>query len=54
MEQVRERYASDIPVGRLGEPSELAAAAAFLCSTRAGFITGEVLTVDGGQTRSVF
>lgn len=42
------------PAGRLGEPAELAAAAAFLCSTRASFITGEVLTVDGGLTRGVF
>jgi 3-oxoacyl-[acyl-carrier protein] reductase len=30
-----------VPAGRLGEPEEFAAAAAFLCSARAGYITGE-------------
>ena len=43
-----------LPIERLGEPSELAAAAVFLCSTRAAYITGETLAVDGGKTRSVF
>jgi len=37
-----------IPLGRLGAPAEVAAAAAFLLSDAAGFITGEVLHVDGG------
>jgi 3-oxoacyl-[acyl-carrier protein] reductase len=36
------------PVGRLGEPEEVAWAVAFLASERSGFITGHVLTVDGG------
>ncbi|MCX5495616.1 SDR family NAD(P)-dependent oxidoreductase [Kaistia dalseonensis] len=38
------------PLGRLGEESEIAAAIAFLCGPDAGFITGEVLHVDGGIT----
>jgi 3-oxoacyl-[acyl-carrier protein] reductase len=40
--------AHHIPLGRVGDPAELAAAAAFLASERAGFITGTVQLVDGG------
>ncbi len=38
-----------IPVGRLGEPEEVARAVVFLASDEAGFITGSTLTVNGGQ-----
>jgi 3-oxoacyl-[acyl-carrier protein] reductase len=37
-----------IPLGRFADPSEIAAAVAFLCSEEAGYITGTVLPVDGG------
>jgi 3-oxoacyl-[acyl-carrier protein] reductase len=47
-----ERIAS-IPAGRLGTVEEFAAAAAFLCSERAAYITGTTLLVDGGSARSV-
>ncbi len=40
--------AGDTPLGRLGTPADVAAAVAFLCSERAGFITGQVLGVNGG------
>ena len=45
---------ADVPAGRLGEPEDMAAAAVFLCSARAGYVTGETLAVDGGLMRSVF
>lgn len=42
-------YSSKIPVGRLGTPEEVAAAAAFLASNLAGYITGEVFDLNGGM-----
>jgi 3-oxoacyl-[acyl-carrier protein] reductase len=51
-EQVEGEKAADIPVGRLGRPEEMAAAAVFLCSERASFITGQLLLVDGGRVPS--
>lgn len=44
---------AEVPAGRLGTPQELAAAVTFLCSARAGYITGTALLVDGGLTRLV-
>ncbi len=42
------RLASSIPLGRLGSSSDVAGAALFLAGDGAGYITGEVLRVDGG------
>jgi 3-oxoacyl-[acyl-carrier protein] reductase len=42
--------ARSIPLGRVGEPAELGAVAAFLASERASFVTGAVVPVDGGST----
>jgi NAD(P)-dependent dehydrogenase (short-subunit alcohol dehydrogenase family) len=47
-EHVR-RITESIPLGRWGQPADVAEAVAFLVSPSAGFITGEVLTVDGGS-----
>ena len=41
---------ASIPMGRVGRPDEQAQAAVWLCSDRASFITGAVLTPDGGMT----
>jgi 3-oxoacyl-[acyl-carrier protein] reductase len=53
IETAQEFAARDVPVGRLGEVEEFAAAAAFLCSERAAYITGAALPVDGGVLRSI-
>lgn len=44
---------AEIPMGRMGEPAELAHAVAFLASDRASYITGAALQVDGGFIRSI-
>ena len=42
----------EVPARRLGTPGEVAVAAAFLCSERASYVTGQSVLVDGGLTRS--
>jgi 3-oxoacyl-[acyl-carrier protein] reductase len=53
-EAAAEQAKHEIPAGRLGSVEEFAAVATFLCSARAGYVTGETVMVDGGFTRSVF
>jgi len=51
----RERFSrTEIPLGRYGEPEELAVLAVFLCSPLAGYISGTVIPVDGGLRRYQF
>lgn len=47
---VKENMLHNIPLGRIGKPEEIASAVAFLASEEAGYITGQVLAVDGGMT----
>lgn len=48
-EKVLESIVAKIPVGRLGQPEEIARAVCFLAANESGFITGETLSVNGGQ-----
>ncbi|HZU18460.1 MAG TPA: SDR family oxidoreductase [Candidatus Dormibacteraeota bacterium] len=59
-DRIRDLYGDDveaasrgIPAGRLGDPAELGAACAFLCSLQAGYITGQTLGLDGGALLGV-
>ena len=51
--QLGHQDASGIPIGRVGRPPELAAVACFLASEPASYVTGAVIPVDGGLTRSL-
>ena len=53
MAQVVAASAAEIPVGRYGDPKEFAAMAAFLASPRASYVTGQMIRIDGGATRSL-
>jgi 2-hydroxycyclohexanecarboxyl-CoA dehydrogenase len=51
-EEIRRRYAAETPIGRIGQPDEVAALVAFLASEPAGAFVGQILQPNGGTTRS--
>jgi 3-oxoacyl-[acyl-carrier protein] reductase len=53
-ELARAEVAKVVPLGRVGEPADLANLVAFLCSELASYLTGLVVAVDGGRIRSIF
>ena len=46
----RQAMISQEPIGRMGQPEEIAAAVIWLCSDAASFVTGHIMVIDGGQT----
>jgi 3-oxoacyl-[acyl-carrier protein] reductase len=51
--QVVAESSGEIPVGRYGDPKEFGAVAAFLASPKASYVTGQMIRIDGGATRSL-
>jgi NAD(P)-dependent dehydrogenase (short-subunit alcohol dehydrogenase family) len=49
-DEVRAQLNQRQPIGRLGKPTEIAHMVLYLCSDEAEFVTGSVLTIDGGWT----
>jgi 3-oxoacyl-[acyl-carrier protein] reductase len=54
LEQQEAKWGAEVPLGRWGRPQDVANAVAFLASSRAGFICGANIDVDGGHQRSIF
>jgi 3-oxoacyl-[acyl-carrier protein] reductase len=54
IEEAAARQVANIPLGRYGEPEELANMVVFLGSARASFVSGQTILVDGAQTRAIF
>jgi len=50
IESLKDKLAADMPVGRLGNPDEMANLALFLASDEASFVTGQTYIIDGGQS----
>lgn len=53
-EEVKEMMEQSIPVGRMGEPEEIASLAAWILSPHAAFVTGQTISHDGGSIQGIF
>jgi 3-oxoacyl-[acyl-carrier protein] reductase len=53
VEEQLKRFSETIPVRRMGEPNEIGDLCAYLCSSQAGYLTGQSIVVDGGVNRSI-
>ena len=53
VEEIREQFATRIPLGRYGTPEEFARVAAFLASPANSYVTGQAILVDGGMVRAI-
>lgn len=51
--EAEKQLVSDVPMGRVVKPEDVADLAVFLASARAGMITGTAINVDGGRTRGI-
>jgi 3-oxoacyl-[acyl-carrier protein] reductase len=54
IEEIYDAWANEAPMGRLAEPEELGAMAAFLCSEKAAYVIGQSVAVDGGWIKGLF
>ena len=48
----RQAFESNLPLGRMGAPDEIAGVVKFLCSSEASLVNGACIVVDGGESRS--
>ena len=53
IEEITAVSASSVPLGRIGEPEDIASMVTFLCSEQASFVNGALIDVDGGQSRAL-
>jgi len=53
LDEQLKRFSETIPVRRMGRPNEIGELCAYLCSSQAGYLTGQTIVVDGGVNRSI-